>query len=49
MKDKQPNSKEDIKSLYAGIGIERGVNQPGGIRIGIAYQTPSEAPSQRTE
>ncbi len=29
--------------LYAGIGVEGGVNPPGGIRVGITYQTPSEA------
>jgi len=27
----------------AGIGVEGGVNPPGGIRVGITYQTPSEA------
>jgi len=41
---------EDIsESLYAGIGVEGGVNPPGGIRVGITYQTPSEAPSVRAE
>ena len=35
--------------LYAGIGVGGGVNLPGGIRVGITYQTPSEAPSVRTE
>ena len=29
--------------LYAGIGVEGGVNPPGGIRTGITCQTPSEA------
>ena len=29
--------------LYAGIGVEGGVNPPGGIRVGVTYQTPSEA------
>lgn len=28
---------------FAGIGVEGGVNLPGGIRVGITYQTPSEA------
>ncbi len=27
----------------AGIGVEGGVNPPGGIRVGMTYQTPSEA------
>jgi putative transposase len=35
--------------LYAGIGVEGGVNLPGGIRVGITYQTLSEAPSVRAE
>ena len=29
--------------LFAGIGVEGGVNSPRGIRVGITYQTPSEA------
>ncbi len=29
--------------LFAGIGVEGGVNPPGGIRVGVTYQTPSEA------
>jgi len=28
--------------LFAGIGVEGGVNLPRGIRVGITYQTPSE-------
>ncbi|ADY73497.1 transposase, IS605 OrfB family [Desulfurobacterium thermolithotrophum DSM 11699] len=35
--------------LYVGIGVEGSVNLPGGIRVGITYQTPSEAPSYRAE
>jgi putative transposase len=35
--------------LYAGIGVEGGVNPPRGLRIRITCQTPSEAPSERTE
>ena len=35
--------------LYAGIGVEGGVNPPRGIRAGISCQTPSEAPSLRAE
>jgi len=35
--------------LFAGIGVEGGVNPPRGIRVGITYQTPSEAPSVRAE
>lgn len=35
--------------LYAGIGVCGGVNPPRGRRVGITYQTPSEAPSVRTE
>jgi len=34
---------------YAGIGVEGGVNLPRGIRVGITYQPPSEAPSVRAE
>jgi len=29
--------------LYVGIGVGGGVNPPRGIRVGITYQTPSEA------
>ncbi len=29
--------------LFARIGVEGGVNPPGGIRVGLTYQTPSEA------
>jgi len=35
--------------LFAGIGVEGGVNPPRGIRVGVTYQTPSEAPSVRAE
>jgi putative transposase len=35
--------------LYAGIGVEGGVNPPRGIRTGLTCQTPSEAPSVRVE
>jgi len=35
--------------LFAGIGVEGGVNPPGGIRVGVPYQTPLEAPSVRAE
>jgi putative transposase len=35
--------------LYAGIGVEGGVNPPRGIRAGISCQTPSEASSLRAE
>ena len=34
---------------YAGIGVEGGVDLPGGIRVGITCQPPSEAPSVRAE
>jgi len=38
------------KSLQiAGIGVEVRVNLPGGIRVGMTHQTPSEAPSVRAE
>ena len=35
--------------LLAGIGVEGGVNPPGGIRIGVTYQTPLKAPCVRAE
>ncbi|MBW1975531.1 MAG: transposase, partial [Deltaproteobacteria bacterium] len=35
--------------LFAGIGVEGGVNPPGGIRVEVTYQTPLETPSVRTE
>ncbi|MBW1975330.1 MAG: hypothetical protein JRI45_07135 [Deltaproteobacteria bacterium] len=35
--------------LLAGIGVEGGVNPPGGIRVEVTYQTPLEAPSVRAE
>ena len=35
--------------LYAGIGVEGGVNPPRGIRIRITCQTSSKAPSVRAE
>ena len=35
--------------LYAGIGVEGGVNPPRGIRTGISCQTSSKAPSVRAE
>jgi len=35
--------------LFAGIGVGGGVNPPRGIRVGITYQTPSEASSVRAE
>ena len=35
--------------LFAGIGVEGGVNPPRGIRVGVPYQTPLEAPSVRAE
>ena len=35
--------------LFAGIGVEGGVNSPEGIRVGVTYQTPLEAPSVREE
>ena len=34
---------------YAGIGVEGGVNLPGGIRVGMTCQPPSEALSVRAE
>jgi len=35
--------------LFAGIGVEGDVNSPRGIRAGVTYQTPLEAPSVRAE
>jgi len=35
--------------LFAGIGVEGDVNSPRGIRVGVTYQTPLEAPSVRAE
>ena len=35
--------------LFAGIGVEGGVNPPRGIRVEVTYQTPLEAPSVRAE
>ena len=35
--------------LFAGIGVEGSVNLPRGIRVGVTYQTPLEAPSVRSE
>ena len=35
--------------LFAGIGVEGGVNPPEGIRVGVTYQTPLEASSVRVE
>ena len=35
--------------LFAGIGVEGRVNLPKGIRVGVTYQAPLEAPSVRTE
>ncbi len=35
--------------LFSGIGVEGGVNLPREIRVGIPYQTPSEASSVRAE
>ena len=35
--------------LYAGIGVEGDVNSPKGIRVGVTYQAPLEAPSVRVE
>ena len=29
--------------LFAGTGVEGGVNPPEGIKVGVTYQTPSEA------